>query len=192
MWIKEITYGTIDSGPHSGTLAYHLWVGDQDPEDGEIADAIMAIREFKGGAGKFIRLHGEFPAKNDAAVMTLLTPLKNYGYRVLAEVPGTVFHQWYNFPTQGDQSVGPMVDWLVVHLEDGAWPAFNCQEIRYHLRKDSSGKVVLPGGPARLYVVPEDVSSAQLMRFLRDREEAWAVLLYSKKNLSQLIQGGTD
>ena len=192
MWIKEVRYGTIDGGPHAGTLAFHIQVTAGEPEPDEIADAIMAIREFPAGPGKTIRLFGEFPQSNDAAVMTLLTPLKNYGYYVIAEVPGQEFHQWYNYPTQMGQGISKMVDWLVFHITDAVWPPVNCQELRYHLRKDSSRTPVLPEQPGRRLVVPEDISALEVLSFLRGAEEPWAIYLETKKNLSVLVWGGEE
>lgn len=187
MWIKEIKYGTIDGGSNAGIMAFQIEVGSETPLEGEIAEAIMKIRNFKSGPFKVVLLKGEFPKENDVNVMTLLTPLKNYGYRTMVEVDGKTYRQWYALPAKSKGgSVGPLVDWLVVHINDEPWPAFNCSEIRYHLYRNSSMSPVLPEelGQIQLRVQPEDATPAQVFKFVVSAKENWVLHLEAKKNIS--------
>ena len=178
--IEKIKYETcIEPGPFIGVPIYHVIISDSDTNTGEIADAILSVRNHKSKTNKIL-FTGEFVANLSNEMFTLLKTFKDYKYYTYIITDGKMYFSYYN-----------QIDWLAVRISLDTWSAFKCHQIIFEGFKDGDPEpMVFNEGnqhPA-CYVKPSKGATKNgIKSFLNKASIPWNVVLPVSKVFSDII-----
>ncbi len=171
MFIKSLTYRTVYGGPTTGVFVFQVELTGEPAIPGEVADAVMKIRNFPQGKQKIVRLTDGFTHENLLDIYTFVKALKDSSFHVQAVSDGQTHYPWFTLLT-----------WLIVEVGDELWTGFACNEFRYKLSKDSSGvEPFIPPEIANaqtfLQLLPQEgVEGEDIFRFIRGAKHPWSVM----------------
>lgn len=179
--IKEIKYETcIEPGPFIGVPVYHVVVNNSDTDTGELADALLAIRNHKSKSNKVL-FTGKMNNRYSNEMFTLLKALKDYKYYVYLITNGKIFYSYFN-----------LVDWLAIKITLEPWVGFKSHQVIFDGFKDNDPEpsIYNEGNqyPA-CYLKPDSKHSTKegIKAFLKKAKVPWNVALPASKAFSDLI-----
>ena len=182
--IKEIRYETNTlPGPFIGTVVYTITLDKQATSTGEIADALLAIRNYP--SNKMIKesvlFRGEIDPVFSNEIFTIAKTLKDYGYGLYAVTDGKLFYSWFG-----------LLDWLIVRVTLKPWAGFKCHQIIFDGFKNSDPEPIVysdkTGKHPVCYLNPDkSATTAGILSFLKQASFGWGVALPVSKAFSKLI-----
>ena len=180
MFTDRILFRTIPNGLHAGWLNYSVILSGDPPLEDELYDTILTITNHKSPI-PYVTLEGQLTDENATGCLTLAKTLSDMGYSLRVVTPGDVYFSWF-----------ALVKHLLVKVDTAKWAMFNVGELHYIMTNAQDPVPYLP--PNRnipKYIDPDvSVPAEEVLDFIKRAPEAWAVLLRTKKNFTEVLKDG--
>jgi hypothetical protein len=173
IWLESIDFRTLSGGANSGKMAYTVEFNGAEPTGNDIAETLLAIRDYEGGPCRNVCLLGTYPSSE--SVFTFVKTLKDFRFSIQAIITGKVYYSWLS-----------QIDWIVAIIGSDPWPAFKVHEIRYVPGDPLTDPTMPEVVPLNIFLDPTRHEPKEVFEYLKKTGYNWGMLM-DQKTLSRPV-----